>query len=55
MSERRDRALMRRAIDTTLSGLREDPWLAMRVLAKSRQDTGAKGRPRLTAAAVASA
>jgi len=36
MSERRDRALMRRAIDTTLSGLREDPWLAMRVLAKIR-------------------
>ena len=53
MSERRDRALMRQAIDTTLSGLREDPWLAMRVLARSRQGTGAKGRPRLTAAAVA--
>lgn len=53
MSERQDRALMRQAIDTTLSGLREDPWLAMRVLAKSKQDGEKKHRPRLTAAAIA--
>lgn len=53
MSERQDRALMRQAIDTTLAGLREDPWLAMRVLAKSKQGAETKTRPRLTAAAIA--
>ena len=36
MNELRDRKNLRRALDTTLSGLTADPWLAQRVLTKAK-------------------
>ena len=38
MSEQRDKAFVREAVDAALSGVREDPWLAQRILNGEREE-----------------
>ena len=42
MNNRQENDRLRHAIDTTLSGLAEDPWLAQRVLSKAKGEEKVK-------------
>ncbi|MCR4887093.1 MAG: hypothetical protein K5919_09280 [Clostridiales bacterium] len=53
MTEQRERALVRRAFDGGLSGLKGDPFLARRVLAEAEKAAPARRKKRLSAVLIA--
>lgn len=52
MDERREKQMIQQAFETSLSGLRDDPWLAQRVMAQAKESGKAQVKRKLSAGLV---